>query len=898
MTIFFFIPLIYSISNQLIHDVESINYGTQKAISANSDHKPLYCMCYDSNLASCKQSKLCDSYSVPLDNYFSHKDAAFWTKLSDLSDSIITIYVTNAQTNQFIISPVNFKDDTVTLKFASIDPDNRTPLVLKGTQMANTNSKFELSIQSLTSVQFDQNFVDHVSTMTIRSTELILSDSIKVSSMITDISSLDTFTGVLEISESLDLLKSSPYVLKGSIVLIDNATLTVDNSAMFPVVSLENGKDGQPMVFLSDEYEDKTLKIGIKNLTGNKNIKFNETTKATITIYNRYTFTDKDETTPDATAQESETPQNPDEVTTEGGTTPSEDGPLNSLNFLFEIGSSGMSVHFNKNPSSSEVSKFPQEFHVVFDNALNDNESVLLELTLDKMNGGSYPIQSISSSLNLRLMTADTINEFFKNKNDYQLASLTVNFENYLSNITYNSESISFGFNSDSSQFHNSKQTDISSINISYNVSNSFYVLTSAEQITFSNESTTIYKITVISENSLTVTFVNNFPINATNITLSHSTNPITIQAESEMPQLNIDDPIINVSYHTLSDVNSTLPICNITNQEEVDSSNLNAGPNVTYNFAVNSITFPQSQCLAETVTFTGNDFTFVYISESVTNYFFENSVSIANEPKSNSKMIKEESTPVKFNAKGVTFSGDNKFNNGQTNPISSTFGNLDCPIGTIPSTSFSEPIKITQSLNIRDSTFSNIYFSPDTVRIDSSATIQQVLNGDAPPTFKVTTTSTDRITLYYEESNSNSKKLDDSNTKSLIKNTTLYLTGNTANIYIDKSWYKVDIDDSFKIVLNSKTSGAKIETNLLNLPPFTFYYQDDNGDLVRRTDIVSTQPDDAKFVGSPAFIVIIVLACVIVIAIIVGIVLCIKFKKSDAYSNLNKDAVEPLEIE
>lgn len=841
--------------NIFLYIIRSLSVPEIKAIKKQ---RYTYCLCPTNRFDRCKSDLSCDSYQVPLSNYITTDDQDAFSTISQYNDSDITIYLTSAgtSTDLFNIRLNGFNFTNNTLKLIAVDTDSITNIYLRDTKLY-FQQDFECMIQGAKSVSMDEGLAQFISVLTLRNSPLSISEIIDIRTLVTDSQSISTYQGTINILENLTFSGANPAQLKGKLNLQSNSSLNLEQSSSFPMVSLRNptktDDQAKLYVYLSDEYEDRSIPIGIYT-GGDKifNFKENSFKIPSITVTNRFTGQIDD---------------------------------LGNLTFNFLIPSQGMNVMINKTSGSGCVSNFPNGFYIIFGEDTNDRQesqtdASLLQLSLDIYCGGNYPIKRFDGNINLRLMTSSTVQAILSLIDEgitiNNLDSLTINVENYLTNVKFVSDGIKLTLGGN--QNLRMVEDDADSITLFNNASETFYLICSSPMINFDVDSQidSIHNLTIITQTenanlNFTQEFIEKF---AKSITINHGNLPVTISTNGEyVPMVLIEDEVLNVSYESNADV------INISNQTAANSKVQRAGPNIKYNFETRSIIFSQDVCLAKDVTFDGNDFIFDYINESISRYTFNKNVCI----------IHSKSGSNEFIAESLTFSPGTRFLSSLGSSqcqIDANVGMLDCHTSAIPSDAFSDSIKIWNSLNIasqsQPDTVKQVFFSPNSVRLDSSARVQQTTsNNGYIPGFNIHLNAQDRLTLSYEPASSNSNLLDDS--KPLIQNSTLYLHGNPVDVYVDKSWYRANIPDSFKIVLDGKNTKANIETELLELPNFSFYYPDGDS-LVPRNDFSYTT-HEKPFRKTTGFIVLMVFVAIIgagiIAAIIVGIVLCTKKKGS-----------------
>lgn len=834
-------------------------------IKAAKRERYLYCLCPVNNFDRCKANLACDSYQVPQSNYITMNSRDAFLEISKYNNSDIYIYISSPSTSSEVIfiNLNGFEYSNNVLRLNAVDFDYAPNINIRDNRLI-LDEEFQCVIQGVSSVSIDQGVADIISVLTLKNSPLSVTGSINLRTLVTDTQSIKSYQGTLNIKENLTFNSATPARITGNLILQSDSSLNLEQSSSFPVVSLrdpvQNDDPCNLYICLSDEYEDNILKIGIQN-EGNKPIIFKENSNKfpSITVFNYLT---KDIT------------------------------GFGELHFDFYIPSQGMNLMFNNTYTGNCVERFPEGFYITISEDMNDKvesqtDASLLQLLIDSYcnKDSDFPIRSIDGNINMRLMSSSTVQAILTLIDKSQgfsisnLDSLTINAEDYLTQITFITDGIKLTLGG-GSQVQNSKsiQDDDNSIILRNNISETYYIICSSTEVNFDVEADIelIHHLTIITQTeNMNLIFSPNFNNKyASNITINHGNLPVTINTTAEyVPLVNFDDEILNVSY-----VSSTKSV-EIATQSDANNKIQRAGPVVTYKIGPGDILFTQNVCLAREVTFDGNNFKFDYINEAISSYTFNQKVCI----------LHSKNESLVFKAKSVNFASNGGFLDSLGTSqckIDAILGDLNCHFTSIPSNVFLNCIKISRTLTIGSQSspedIDQIFFSSDSVRTDSSARIQQINdNNGFIPGFIIHINGQKRVTLSYETTKSNSRSL--LNSKELVQNSTLYLHGNPANLFVDKSWYQVNIPNSFKIVLDGSNTNANIETELIEFPNLTFYYQ--NGDqLVPRTDFTFTS-HSKPFVETAAFKVLIAFAVVIGVAIVVaaiwGTIYCVKKKKS-----------------
>lgn len=825
------------------------------------------------------EDKACEMHSVPHDNqhYISVKSTDIVEIIKNApSNNIIRFYLTGASAVDpctFILPQFNYENHTIYFQVA--DPDVPTYLTLKGSNSGGQeveDNNVNTSFHTISTVTIDVNLLASFRNVTLRSSPIIFADdadAATVQNLVTDSNSIAQFSGTLNISGSIEMKKTTPRRIKGSILMEDNSTIIIPQLSNFPVILFKESLSvGQVCISFCDEGEHIEMpfnfyKEQLINIVLSDNV---PTVVGPIDLIFR-----------------NDAPQ--DFVRTD---------EYPKINCTTYVPRQGLNVTFG----TEQTIQWPRYSVFIFENILDDDNSDNFPLIFLTILDGSEIITTDEAKnsiflffykVNIVLLSYSSFAPYLNGVNkkhdlcpDIPLPSFAYKhlpkcFQTGVYGVGYTTLDIFDILKT--VQFDGSKiflaVTSGDPIKVPY-VSEHVVMLTTSEEIEYDldplGNASDLTRFTLQPSVETTVTFTNNFvdiikdhETALEKLNFIHNANDInlkTLNGES-VPHVILDDPVQGVHFITRD---NDSPVEYYVTDDSYKNSWV--GPNVEVKYS-NDITVPQTAFLADSVIFEASSantkVNFIYYNKSVTDYTFRNSVlSFTNSDK--------EVKSVDFSAKSVVFDKSTVTQDTKSVALNFEVDRLDIKdLASIPASSFSSPIIIHESASIIVEKITKIIFSKGSIKV-FNGDIETPVITHIPTTAQVSTQKSDTPTsaksLLADDQTSQTGFTVETPTddqidlevegSALPEDFQLKLTGENPNVFIDKSFNNVKVPDTFDITAKDKYN---IKTDLRELP---------NGIGDGAVNIVHSKQ---KLTNNLGFIIFVIIFAVI---FIVAIILCV----------------------
>ena len=550
-------------------------------------YSPVYslnlCLCPNTRLRQCKESQYCRLYDVPDENYHASRSAEFFTKISASRINLINVYVTSfAVTEIDTYHKVDFvavEGEPKTINFISVDPtaDTKTKFYFPE-DSSNLGLKIAvLDLSFLKIMNFGQNLV--VPYLQLTGTLLHVEDNeiVSVGEMITDMYSLASLDGRLDIAKSLTFVSSTVYSIDG-VTMKDGSQLVIDRIALLPSIHVE------PKAILFTNGNDDVV-VGYP-ATGSCSVVIKEMT------------TDNPSVIINGMAPQSSTIEGLGEIIF---------SMENSLNVTINNVQSTFGDQLN-----FSVLAFPNV------------QTPTLSLAIVNGNDDGAFFRSITGNIDLYLETFETFVYVAKHiiAKDLEISDikgLSINFEELAKEISFGDNAMTIKSVADQSVYfqYGSFENDKFEIRTSRQ---HLLIDLAEEEIDLEH----VPRLSIVLDDTGWIEFGTKFvetPEAYGVLSIDHGSRNVFLSTGAKaVPLLNLDDPIVGVLYEAGTDYYE------VSSKTDWKTFNGRSGPNLTVK-VLDMVTVPQSAFLAERVAFLVGDFKFLmeYINKSATTYVFEN---------------------------------------------------------------------------------------------------------------------------------------------------------------------------------------------------------------------------------------------------------------------------------
>ena len=670
-------------------------------------YSPVYslnlCLCPNTRLKQCKESQYCRLYDVPDENYYASRSAEFFTKISASRINLINVYVTSfAVTEIDTYHKVDFvavEGEPKTINFISVDPtaDTKTKFYFPE-DSSNLGLKIAvLDLSFLKIMNFGQNLV--VPYLQLTGTLLHVEDNeiVSVGEMITDMYSLASLDGRLDIAKSLTFVSSTVYSIDG-VTMKDGSQLVIDRIALLPSIHVE------PKAILFTNGNDDVV-VGYP-ATGSCSVVIKEMT------------TDNPSIIINGMAPQSSAIEGLGEIIF---------SMENSLNVTINNRGSTFGDQLN-----FSVLAFPNV------------QTPTLSLAIVNGNDDAAFFRSITGNIDLYLETFETFvyvakHIIAKDLEISEIKGLSINFEELAKEIIVDAAAMTIKSSSDQS------------VNFQYGSfeNDKFEIRTSRQHLlidlaTAQIDLEHVPRLSIVLDDTGWIEFGTKFvatPDAYDVISINHGSRNIFLStAEDAVPLLNLDDPIVGVLYEAGTEDYE------VSSKTDWKTFNGRSGPNLTVK-VLDMVTVPQAAFLAERVTFLVGDFKFQmeYISKSATTYVFENMAVAFVVRSALSARARPNVTMTGLFLRQCEMMADD---NG---PVNLEVDHLDSDVESIAAFRFGyEPIVITEQFVTDDTTITTVIVNNDGIELVSPQyNSSRLMRKEATiPEFAVNITTDRRLTV------------------------------------------------------------------------------------------------------------------------------------------------------
>ena len=827
-----------------------------------------FCLSTKNRVEVSLEDEECSGYGVPLDelHYISISSASALDIISQAPENqTINIYVTQStESNPVSINLKAFNNSGITINFRLADTLYPSFLTIRGQNFNHViNDNLSISFNNIELVRIEPRLMSSFRYISFTQSPFVYLDgtSAVVNSITTDSESLLRFSSKLYVNNTIYLQRSTPVTLNNYIILMQYAMLNISTLSEFPKIYLESFDSLQTLneifpdedlslyyISFSDEFDDFDMQfyLNSKNVSlvlSDSSLLLTE--PVSLTFHNRAISSDT-KTYPffNITTYVPSIGLN----VSYGLTSTAEAWPELTI-FTYEgISEVNPVVYLIFNDYSAftnEVSRPITEYPILIFH--------FVQLHIEDPNS----FAPFLNGINKRYQTSDS-SEICKYDvpyyspdrsrcyqiGNYNISTAYLNIQDDIQTILLGEKQVFIYKKSDNSE---QKFPDL------YEELTLF--TTSADFIYFDilKEVTTISTFIIHPDRSSKFSFSSNFSefVNNTSlndITIEHGQNDILLTSVNQVPLVILDDPVIGVSYVSTSNSSVT-----IRNSDLGNFHNTRYGPNIIFDLSSN-LNFDQELFLAQNIAFLArnNHFSvnFNYKNQSLSHYSFENvDLIIQSSNNSQTRLLLENSSSnqIEFHATGLSLDRNSKIIPINNTKLSLELDNLNIEsAASLPSNSFSAPIKINENFDVSMDNIKQIIFLENGLRLVDSDNVNSadIIQNSSSTRFSIITSQTQPITLSVSG-------------KEVMGNFQIEFRNN-CSLMIDKSWNNVVIPDTFR--LYSTSSFLNVETELLVLPSINI-----DANHYRTTH-------SPKLTNELGFIVFCVITCVFFLA---GIILC-----------------------
>ena len=748
-----------STSSVILEDIIDLQPG------GSITYDPVYslnlCLCPNTRLKQCKESRYCRLYDVPDENYYASRSAEFFTKISASRIDLINVYVTSFSVTEIDtyhkVDFVAVEGEPKTINFISVDPtaDTKTKFYFPEDSAKLGLKIAVLDLSFLKIMNFGQNLV--VPYLQLTGTLLHVEDNeiVSVGEMITDMYSLASLDGRLDIAQSLTFVSSTVYSIDG-VTMKDGSKLVIDRIALLPSIHVE-----QKAILFTNGNDD--VVVGYP-ATGSCSVVIKEMT------------TDNPSIIINGMAPQSSTIEGLGEIIF---------SMENSLNVTINNVQSTFGDQLN-----FSVLAFPNV------------QTPTLSLAIVNGNDDGAFFRSITGNIDLYLETFETFVYVAKHiiAKDLEISDikgLSINFEELAKEISFGDNAMTIKSVADQSVYfqYGSFENDKFEIRTSRQ---HLLIDLAEEEIDLEH----VPRLSIVLDDTGWIEFGTKFvetPEAYGVLSIDHGSRNVFLSTGAKaVPLLNLDDPIVGVLYEAGTDYYE------VSSKTDWKTFNGRSGPNLTVK-VLDMVTVPQSAFLAERVAFLVGDFKFLmeYINKSATTYVFENmAVEFVVRPSMSARV-----TP------NVTMTGlflrECEMMAEGGGSVNLEVDRLDSDVQSIAAFRFGfEPIVITEQFVTDDTAITTVIVNNDGIELVSPQynSSRLMRKEGTIPEFAVNVTTERRVTVTAAGSD--------------IVGVIIYVLAN-ATLVFDRTWYHVT-NSALATVHIVDDAHAILETELLNMPPIT----------------------------------------------------------------------------
>ncbi|OHS93368.1 hypothetical protein TRFO_40328 [Tritrichomonas foetus] len=748
-----------------------------------------YCLCEKTRFDRCRKDKDCSDFNVPEENYINGKEENFLNAIADFRtpDKVQFIVAhTGSNTLQLSFKPFTSKSKSLFFKPAAVGIT--TNLKIRDDTLSTTEA-FSVQFSSITSVDVDEVFSEMKSLTLVKSKLHTEKNDHELKILCTDAYSIQNLQNKIKVTQFLAINSSEPLTYpSGKIVLKNGSSLYMPSIDGFPLIKIREN-----MIHFVDEDDDQEMAFTFE---GNNSVFVSNI----LTPQNTLSFT-----------------KHPEYNSTNDAV---------NISFFFVMADSGMDIYFHDS--------MPKTFMFGFIPLSNESSPVNLNMTIAN-SSYTVPIAGISGNLNLIIKTQETLRHFLTHVKEgsvakllqmnhtysvSDLASLTLDCQNYLRGITFNESLVTFSISEDTN------------LGLNSTVTKEFRIMTNTSEINFDIDT----KLTTLSELELIlygpstiIRFSKAFDkwldiddySNLSKINIYHGDAPVTLIADNctYVPSVDLIDNVTGVLFES-----TTKKVTFDNPNKAFGISQSRTGPSVEAQIGSKQQFIAQRSVLAKNVTFVGKQFFFLTQGKALSSYNFQTNVTVLNIDSFTEnythenflQSIAQNVSNVQFDATSIALCENCFFI--QNTTLDSTRIETNITVAT-------DSLHISNIATIKDS-----YFSPDGIIVYSDAeindnTIDSITISSTGISFQSTKKGIKSTTII--SANKNAKIQINTGTnlsiycsdKTIIENV-IVLVRNANQITMDKSWHNVKNAKSLNLRVSSARS--RIKTPLLIMPDIT----------------------------------------------------------------------------
>lgn len=877
-------PLFQSKSIKTIVDHLSTEKLNKKNIQANVDPQNFnykFCLTTIKNINRAMTVGSCSMHSVVNDSL--HYITVRSTEVLDIlanapENKSIQFYVveTTASDPNLFVLPL-FKNPNHNIAFQSANTFDPSTLTIRSSSSPQdiNSTNISLSFLSFSSVGIDSNLLEGSTQISAKAAKLTFLDSTnRVKNLISDADSLSQFTGNLTVLQSMELSKTSPKKMNelAKIILSNQTTLTVSHLSNFPKVFF--GKIDDYYVAFCDENADTEMRFFLQG----GNVTFLIRDDQPIVPLTTMTFANL------------QSEYNSADILSKNF----------YLNFTVDVPESGLNLEFGQDDASPwptlttfsfqanhNYAEFPNVYITIKDFPENTN-------IIDYQFMNYYNVSIILtdpetfipyfSGINTKYESCPlTLPPYFDPTKCYHVGTYSIN--GALFNIQDKLGAIEF-IAKQKLLLYSDNETLENPIELPAIFQTSHMLTTTSKTVVYSvrNNEYDIDKTNyfyLVTSQPTRIRFNETFNWsdygNVTKIGFLHDEYDLYLSTErndTAVPTVSLSNSVTGVHYETQTDpVVFEIPS---SDWFYANKTNTRRGPDVNVKL-LNNVNVPQQAFLADRVNFTGNNkqMTFIILNETVATYTFEDLTlnflnATSNWNTANFLSAQDESSAeVTFKAKSLIVRNTAISQDISKYPLHMEVGSLDLDsLTAIPSTSFSSPIVVNEKFSLADDSITRIVFSADFCQVfagtkgtpviqlksKKSSASRSVLSFSR----KLAEESSDDTPSNVIKANTNKQIVLSVNGNAVPEDFKLDLPNPNSKIYLDQSWYNVQVPQSFNLGLTGK---PQISTDLLELP----------SGLATGNAVVVTRKQ--KYTNTLGFIIFLIISGVI---LLLGIILAI----------------------
>lgn len=750
-------------SHVILEDI--IQFTNSGSIVYDPIYDLKFCLCPNTRLKECKEELSCHLFNVPEENYYASRSTEFFAAISASTINLINIYMTSfSESEQDTYHKIDFQAITGQSKlmnFVSVDPNSDTKTKF---YFPEDGSDVDLNL-TVTGVSFLKimNYGNSLAIplLQLSGTLLHIDDNeiVVLNELVSDMYSLATIDGRLQIAGSLTLVGSAVHSIDG-VYMKNGSTLIIDRIGAIPEVHVE-----QKAILFTDGDDDIVITYPTD---GNCSVIIREMTPLNPSI-NIYGLSPQvSESSVEGLSEIVLSMENSLNVTihNEGGT----ELMLSVLTFP-ERETSILSLNIAE--SDTNVSLF-------------ENICGNIDLHIEPFRTFAYIAKHI---INKDLVISD-------------IKGLSINFEEVAKEIIFEEGAMTIKSTDDQSVDFEYEDFEKDKFEIRTRQSHTFIDLKSKD---LSLEH--VPRISFVLDEPGELAFGQNFVETAAasgTLVVGHDSRKVVLSAEAPVvPVLEIDHPISGVQYQAKTEKFS------VSSSTDWKTFNGRSGPDIEVTVSGQDVVIPQGVFLAENVSFlpaTGDSsMIFEYITKSSVNYQFTD-MHVGIQRSSVSTLDSGSDVFIAAMLGLVLRNSELKVKG--NDPLHLEVDYLNSDVVSIPST-LDTSVSVTEQFVTDDETIAHVIVDDNGISLgnDSENVSTRVIRKDGMyPEFNVWVTTPRMVTV--------------SASFEAVMAVNLYAS-NGASLLFDKTWYHVNNSDVVRIHIGGGEK-VSLVTDLLEMPPFT----------------------------------------------------------------------------